>query len=439
MINVPNDLKEFALLFPVPLYLVGGYVRDALCGKVSDDFDICSSLSADEVKDLLDGTPYKISVIKRNTGTVGIRYKNSEWQYTAFRTDNYSGGHTPSSISATDINGDAYRRDFKANAVYYDIKRNEIVDPLGGAKDVENRVLSATRDPKKVFSEDGLRLMRLARQSSETGFSVHPDTLTGARENAEKIDEIAAERIQTELERILLSPKPSVGLILLREEKILERILPELDAAYGLPQRKDFHRYDVFGHILATVDAADKSVVTAALFHDIGKPACYKKSGNYHGHNEVGAELCRVIMNRLRYPKYRIMETVRLVFLHMFDLDGRTNENKVRLFVQENHDLLQKLCLVKDADMIGCGYVPAGPSPSSVRLQKTYAEMKAEGVPFSVSDLLVSGRDIPEDKVPKSKRQQALNRLLRACAVVGSSLTTKEKQLQYIINNSKGW
>ena len=93
MIPVPSDLKEFASLFPVPLYLVGGYVRDALCGKISDDFDICSSLSADEVKDLLDGTPYKISVIKRNTGTVGIRYEKSEWQYTAFRTDNYSGGH----------------------------------------------------------------------------------------------------------------------------------------------------------------------------------------------------------------------------------------------------------------------------------------------------------------------------------------------------------
>lgn len=439
MISVPSDLKEFALLFPVPLYLVGGYVRDALCGKISDDFDICSSLSADEVKDLLDGTPYKISVIKRNTGTVGIRYGKSEWQYTAFRTDNYSGGHTPSSISSTDINGDAKRRDFKANAVYYDIKSDTVVDPLGGVKDIENRILTTTRDPKAVFSEDGLRLMRLARQASETGFSVHPDTLVGARENAEKIDEIAAERIQTELERILLSPKPSVGLTLLHEEKVLERILPELDAACGLPQRKDFHRFDVFGHILATVDAADKSIVTAALFHDIGKPVCYRNTGNYHGHNEVGAELCRVIMNRLRYPKYKIKETARLVLLHMFDLDEKTKENKVRFFVQENRDLLTKLCLLKDADMIGCGYVQKGPSPASVRLLKTYAEMKEEGVPFSVSDLLICGRDIPEEIVPKSKRQQALNRLLRACAVAGSPLTTKEKQLQYIINDSKGW
>ena len=439
MIPVPSDLKAFAELFPGPLYLVGGYVRDALCGKISDDIDICSPLSADGVKALLENTPYKISVIKRNTATVGIRYEKSEWQYTAFRTDNYSGGHTPSSISSADINGDAKRRDFKANAVYYDIKSDEIVDPLGGVEDIKNRVLDTTRDPKIVFSEDGLRLMRLARQAAETGFTVCPSALEGAKENASKIDEIAAERIRTELERILLSQKPSVGLTLLRREKVLERILPELDAAYGLPQRKDFHRFDVFGHILATVDAADKEVATAALFHDIGKPVCYRNAGNYHGHNEVGAELCRVIMNRLRYPKYKIKETVRLVYLHMFDLDGKTKENKVRFFVQENHDILHKLCLLKDADMIGCGYVQKGPSPASLRLQNTYAEMKKEGVPFSVSDLLVRGADIPEDILPKGKRQQALMRLLRACAVVGSPLTTKEKQLQYIINDSKGW
>ena len=438
MIPVPSDLKEFASLFPVPLYLVGGYVRDALSGKSTDDYDICSSLPAESVASLLTGTPYVISLIKKDTGTVAVTYHGTEWQYTAFRTDRYQGGHTPAATYPADIEGDAMRRDFKANAVYYDIKKDTIVDPLGGVKDIDNRIRSATRSPKEVFSEDGLRLMRLARQAAETGFSVHPDTLMGARENAEKIDEIAPERIRVELERILLAPVPSVGLKLLREEGVLARILPELDAAYGLPQRKDYHRYDVFGHILATVDAADKSVVTAALFHDVGKPACYLKNGNYHGHDEVGAEICKKIMRRLRYSNKEIEETVRLVRLHMFDLAGNARENTVRLFVQKNADVLDKLCLLMDADMIGCGYVKSGRSPVSLRLTATYEEMKRENVPFSVKDLLVRGNDIPEEILPVSGRTKALSALLAACAQKGSPLTTKEKQLQYIIHNSKG-
>ncbi|MBO4540028.1 MAG: HD domain-containing protein [Clostridia bacterium] len=438
MIPVPSDLKKFAFLFPVPLYLVGGYVRDALSGRISDDYDICSSLPAEKVASLLSGTPYVISLIKKDTGTVAIACHGTEWQYTAFRTDRYEGGHTPAATYPTDIEGDARRRDFKANAVYYDIKNDKIVDPLGGVKDIENRILSTTRSPKEVFSEDGLRLMRLARQAAETGFSVHPDTLAGARENAEKIDEIAPERIRVELERILLAPVPSVGLKLLHEEGVLARILPELDVACGLPQRKDYHRYDVFGHILSTVDAADKSIVTAALFHDIGKPVCYLKNGNYHGHDEVGAELCKEVMRRLRYCNKEIEETVRLVRRHMFDLAGNARENTVRLFVQKNADVLDKLCFLMDADMIGCGYVKSGRSPVSLRLIATYEEMKREKVPFSVKDLLVRGNDIPEDVLPVSERTKALNGLLAACAQKGSPLTTKEKQLQYIIHNSKG-
>jgi len=438
MIPVPSDLKEFASLFPVPLYLVGGYVRDALSGRRSDDYDICSSLSAEEVASLLSGTPYVISLIKKDTGTVAITCHGKEWQYTAFRTDRYESGHTPAATYPTDIEGDARRRDFKANAVYYDIKSDKIVDPLGGVKDIENKILSTTRSPKEVFSEDGLRLMRLARQAAETEFSVHPETLSGARENAEKIDEIAPERIRVELERILLAPVPSVGLKLLREEGVLARILPEIDVAFGLPQRKDFHRYDVFGHILATVDAADKSVTTAALFHDIGKPACYLKNGNYHGHDEVGAEICKEAMRRLRYSNKEIDETVRLVRRHMFDLAGNARENTVRLFVQRNADILDKLCLLMDADMIGCGYVKSGRSPVSLRLIATYEEMKRENVPFSVKELLVRGNDIPEDILPVSERTKALSGLLAACSQKGSPLTTKEKQLQYIIHNSKG-
>ena len=438
MISLPKNLRLFAEKLPVPLYLVGGYVRDALRGVVSDDIDVCSSLSVEEMKSFLVGTSYKITLLKRDTGSVTVLAGESEWQYTAFRTDLYGKGHTPISTRPATINEDALRRDFKANAIYYDIKEDKFVDPLGGMKDVENKVLTTTRPPNEVFSEDGLRLMRLARLSSEIGFSVDENSLRGAKENAAKIIEIAPERIRAELERILSSPKPSVGLKLLYDEGVLSLILPEIADGYGLPQRSDFHKYDVFFHTLATVDAADSSVRTAALFHDVGKPACYKKTGRYHNHDVVGAELTQDIMNRLRYPKKEISETKRLVLYHMLDLNGDMRENKVRKFVQKNADILPKLCLLKDADRIGCGYVSDGHSPSSLRLKKTLAEMKEQGVPFSTKDLLIRGDEIPEEVLPVSKRSDALNALLAACAEVGSPLTTKEKQLQYIMNYVKG-
>lgn len=438
MIFVPDELKTFAATFPVPLFLVGGYVRDALCGKISDDIDVCSSLPVSDVVEHLKNTPFTVSLIKKDTGTVSVKSGKTLWQYTSFRTDLYDRGHSPVSTRPASMHEDALRRDFKANAVYYDINKEAIVDPLDGVKDIENRILSTTRTPKEVFSEDGLRLMRLARLSSETGFTVDDGTLTGARENAEKIVEISPERIRTELERILLSPVPSVGLELLFKEGVLSLILPEIADGYGMPQRKDFHKYDVFYHTLATVDAADISVRTAALFHDVGKPERYKQTGSYHGHDVSGAELCEQIMTRLRYPKSTIQETKRLVLYHMLDLKGDMRENKVRRFVQKNADLIKKLCLLKDADMIGCGYVKEGRSPASVRLANTLEDLKKEGVPFSLKQLLVRGDDLPEEIVPKNRRQDALLSLLSACADVGSPLTTKEKQLQYILNNYKG-
>ena len=438
MIFVPESLRAFAAEFPVPLYLVGGYVRDAINGVISQDIDICSSLPAEEVKNLLSGTKYKITSLKRDTGSVSILSDETEWQYTAFRTDVYEKGHTPIRTAPADINGDALRRDFRANAVYYDIKNDRFADPLGGIEEAKKRVFSTTRPPKEVFSEDGLRLMRLARLASETGFSVDESTMTGARENAEKIREIAPERIRVELEKILHSPLPSVGLELLRQEGVLSLILPELTAGYGMEQRKEYHKYDVYYHTLATVDAADLSVRTAALFHDVGKPVCFSSTGTYYGHDVVGAETCRDIMRRLRYSNKEIEETKRLVLYHMIDLKGDMKENKIRKFVQKNADILTKLCLIKDADRIGCGYDKDGQSPSSVRLKKTLEKMKEEGVPFSVKELLIRGDEIPEEVVPKGKRGEVLQALLSACAEVGTPLTTKEKQLQYILRYNKG-
>ena len=168
--NISEKLRALAERAPFPLYIVGGAVRDALANlPSSQDWDICAPVSAERFSALAEECGLIVNGAYKNTGTVNLTDGKVKMEFTSFRTDRYRRGeHAPASIEfTTDIRTDALRRDFKCNAVYYDIRTGEIVDPLGGVKDIESRTISATRDADEVFSEDGLRLMRLARLAAQ--------------------------------------------------------------------------------------------------------------------------------------------------------------------------------------------------------------------------------------------------------------------------------
>lgn len=435
--SVSEELKALASYFPGPLYIVGGYVRDTLCHRTPSDCDLAGDTDPTEVETLLRNSPFKVKLTSKKLMTLKILSKNAEYEYTAFRSDNYETGHSPVSVSRTDdINVDARRRDFAVNAIYLNILSGEICDPCNGCEDIKSRSLRQISE--STFTEDGLRLMRLCRQAAETGFDIAPTTLACAKQNAALIKEISPERIREELNKILLADrrygveKAHVrGIRLLDETGVLQYILPEITLGKNLPQRADFHRYDVYGHTLATLENAAPSVRLAALLHDVGKPYCYLSKGVYHGHDVEGERIAGDILNRLRYPKTVISETKKLVRLHMVDLKQEMRENKLRQFLQENYSLLPKLFLLKQADYSGTG-LTEGTCPSVSRMKKTLAEMKEEHVPFSVKELAVNGRDL--DFVPKEKRGLVLKSLLRACALKDNLLVGKEKQLKYIVN-----
>ena len=434
---LPEELKKLASYFPRPLYIVGGYVRDVLCLRTPSDCDLAGDTDPSEVERLLENSPFKVKKTSPKLMTLKIVSEKASYEYTAFRTDDYETGHSPVSVRRTnDINADASRRDFTANAVYLNILSGEICDPCHGCEDIKGRILRQISE--KTFTEDGLRLMRLCRQAAETGFDIDPYTLSCAKKNAALIKEISPERIRDELDRILVADcrygteKAHVrGIRLLDETGVLQYILPEITLGKNLPQRADFHRYDVFGHILATLENAAAEIRLAALLHDVGKPYCYLSNGVYHGHDVEGERIAGDILNRLRYPKTVISETKKLVRLHMVDLKQEMRENKLRQFLQENYSLLPKLFLLKQADYSGTG-LTEGTCPSVSRMKKTLAEMKEEHVPFSVKELAVNGRDL--DFVPKEKRGLVLKALLRACALKNADLNVKEKQLKYISN-----
>lgn len=444
MVKVSDKLKQLAILLDNSLYIVGGYVRNSLLGYPASDIDLAAKHTPQEVFEKLSNTEFTVNYTAEKLMTLSIVCEDERYEYTTFRTDSYKIGHMPDSIKTTnDIKVDAMRRDFKINAIYYDISKDIIVDPLNGLVDIKNKVISTTRSGEEVFSEDGLRLMRLARLSAELNLEVESDTLSAAKKFAYKIKEISIERIRDELNKILVADSKYgivsahvAGLNLLTDIGVMEYILPELTLGIGMPQRKDFHKYDVYKHILNTLSYANKDVRLAALMHDIAKPVCYKKSGKYIGHDIEGEKLTDSILNRLKYPKKVIAETKRLVLGHMFDLKMDARENTVRLFVQKNYDIIEKLYMLKQADYLGGG-ICEGICPSAKRLMETYNAMISENVPFTIKDLAVNGEDLINLGIPENKRAEALNALLKECALADTKLKNYEMQKKYLEKYSK--
>lgn len=421
-IRISKNLKLLSGFFDQPIYLVGGYVRDSLLGYLHSDIDLAGAVLPHTIIENLKDSPFTVSKTSPKLMTLKISIEDEVYEYTTFREETYVKGHSPSKVVATEsLKKDALRRDFKMNAVYCNIINGQIEDPLNGVSDIKNRIISTVEDAEKVFSSDGLRLMRLARMAGQLGFSVSEDTLKGAKRNCRLIDDIAPERIRDELNLILtadtvhnIASAHYEALLLLDRINVLERILPELTKGKGMLQREDFHKYDVFDHILHTVLYSDKKIRVAALFHDIGKPVCYENTGRYHGHEAVGKILTIEIMERLRYPKKEIDRTARLVESHMFNLDCKAKISTIRLFVQKNYDIIDDLVLLKKADNLGGG-IEREENDSIKLLAKVYNEMRLKKVPFTISDLKVGGEDILA--LPPITRGNALNGLLKECAL----------------------
>ncbi len=425
---LPQKLHLLAKNAPKPLYVVGGAVRDFLSGLASDnaDLDLSSPMRVEEFLPIAEKSGFHPVAVYKNTGTVKLKDNSGEdYEYTCFRSDKYVRGlHTPAEIFFTeDILLDAKRRDFTANAVYYDIAKNELVDPLNGIAAIREKRLTTVDAPEKVFGEDGLRLMRLARQAGQLGFTPDNQTVAGAKKNADLILDISPERIFTELTAILHADERYGvkyghyhALKLLDDVGVLEKILPELTLGKGMAQRPDFHKYDVLEHSLRATMYATNEVRLAALLHDVGKPYCVLRDGNSHEHPTEGARLTTEILTRFKAPKKTIAEVSELVFYHMYDFDLKAKESKVRRFLVEHYPLLEKLLAVKQADYSGC-MDDLDLCPTAKKWQTTIAKMQAENAPFTLKDLAVTGKDLANCGFKPSTLSTLLQRLLLHAAV----------------------
>lgn len=440
---LPQELQNLAKLCPTPLYVVGGSVRDYLAKLTPSihDYDICAPLSAETFARIATENGFCVQAVYRNTGTVKIKGESVGYEYSTFRHDKYvRGTHVPVEIYFTeDITLDAKRRDFTANAVYFDIAKGIFVDPLKGIAAIQEKRLTTVAPAKKVFGEDGLRLLRLARQAAQLGFTPDKDCLLGAKENAALIQDISPERIYEELLLLLTAEQkcgikngPYHGLQILKETGILAYILPELAKGDKLSQRADFHKYDVLEHSFRAVLYAERIHDSpifrlAALLHDVGKPICMLQTGNAHGHSDEGEILAQKILSRLKAPKKVVQTVAWLTKWHMYDFDCKTSEKKLRRFLVANAPQIEWLLLLKQADFSACTD-DTSIAPTRARWEELLFKMKAESVPFSLKELAVNGKDLL-NIAPPHRIGEILNALLMHTAVLPKD-NEKEKLLK---------
>ena len=436
---IPQKLNMLAEKLEGRLYVVGGACRNFLAGLSggSTDWDICAPVPPEELVAAARECGMVVSAVYARTGTVRLSCDGQSFEFASFRTDRYVRGlHTPEEVELTgDIVLDAKRRDFKCNAVYFNITEGAFYDPLGGIADIKDRRLSTVAPSDKVFGEDGLRLMRLCRFAAELGFTPSEECLEGAKRHASLIADIAPERIYAELGALLSADKkydnadgPYEGLRLMRDTGVMRVLFPELALGDGMAQRPDFHSHDVLEHTLRCVKYAPENIRLAALLHDVGKPECKLQSGSFARHEEIGERLAEDILKRLRAPSRVISRVCALVRWHMYDFSCQARPNKIRKFIVNHGDIWEDLLALKQADYSACKD-DFSPAPGVVKWEKIYPEMLEEGAPVTVRQLKVRGDQLIEAGILPDETAKTLKWLLEECAI-NPSLNDRDKLIR---------
>ncbi len=326
-------------------YYAGGCVRDMLRGAEPVDYDIATSARPGEVQRLFARTV----AVGAQFGVICVIEENAEFQVATFRSDEaYIDGRHPTGVIFSTPQQDAERRDFTVNGMFFDPLKNEVIDFVNGRADLQAKLLRAIGNPADRFREDRLRMLRAVRFAATLGFEIEPQTWSALRENAREINVVSAERIRDELVRIFVSPSRVRGFDLLDASGLMREILPEIEALKGCEQPPQFHpEGDVFVHTRRMLELlptrVSESLVFSILFHDIGKPPTYSwderdQRIRFSGHDKVGAEMTRAVMERLRFSRDEIDATAEAVDQHMVFKDvQKMRVAKLKRFMSRPH------------------------------------------------------------------------------------------------------
>jgi poly(A) polymerase len=343
------------------LYLVGGAVRDAILGRERAEHDFTTDARPDEIEAIVTGWADAVWSPGKRFGTIGCRKDDRTFEITTHRAEAYRPeSRKPDVKFADDIRADLARRDFTVNAMALTLPGLELIDPHGGLGDLGARRLRTPLTPEESFGDDPLRMLRAARFIAGYALEPEPDVVEAVRGMRTRLEIVSAERIRTELDKLLVVERPGPGLWFLVDTGLAEEFLPELPAL-ALEQDPVHRHKDVLAHTIAVVertDREDRILRLAALLHDIGKPKTRSFGANgvtFHHHEVVGARMARERMQALRYSNDDVSDVTRLVELHLRfhgyrEGDGGWTDSAVRRYARDAGPLLDRLNALTRAD-----------------------------------------------------------------------------------------
>jgi poly(A) polymerase len=377
--DIFHKISEAADALSLECYVVGGYVRDLFLERPSSDIDVVVVGSgirvANTLKQIL-GRRAHLSVF-RNFGTAQVKYGPLEVEFVGARKESYSHDSRKPVVEDGTLEDDQNRRDFTINALAVCLNKErfgELVDPFDGVLDMEDRIIVTPLDPDVTFSDDPLRMMRCVRFATQLNFQIDDRVFEALRRNAYRLKIISGERIQEELNKILLAPHPSTGFYYLRESGLLNIILPELVALDNVQTRNGkahknnyYHTLEVLENVCKAQDADTQTPTSdtrlwlrwAALLHDVGKMKSRswdpRAGWTFHNHNYLGAKMVPQIFRRLKLPMDAKMKYVqKMVDLHMRPIaiaDDVVTDSAVRRLMNDAGEDIDDLMMLCEADI----------------------------------------------------------------------------------------
>ena len=337
-------------------YLVGGAVRDKLLGKEIHDIDLTTRARPSDIMRIF--SDLKLIDIGKKFGTIKVIYKSEEYEITTFRAESsYKDKRHPGEILFSNtIEEDLKRRDFTINAMAE--RKGQIIDLFSGKKDLSKKIIRVVGNPYERIEEDYLRALRAVRFATVLDFSIEKNLKDAIKNKADYIEEISKERIRDEIDKILLSDKPSKGIRLLDELNLLTYIFPEVKKMKGFDQHSSHHNLDLFDHSMKVLDLSPKNlkIRMAGLFHDTGKVQSFfldeNDEGRFFGHQDISKEIIEKRLKELKYPKKFIENTSLLVQRHMDNTNTYTKKSVRKLLRKVGDENIYDLFDLQNADVL---------------------------------------------------------------------------------------
>lgn len=362
-------IREAMIQLDTEAYVIGGFVRDRLLGRSTKDIDIvCQDDGVALAREFsrLTGLESGLKQYSRY-GVAMIQYEDYEIEFVGARKESYSRDSRKPEVEKGSLEDDQLRRDFTINALAFSLntwENPEIIDPFNGLQDLEDKIIRTPTDPDKTFSDDPLRMMRAIRFATQLRFDIHPETWKSIQSNVDRISIVSMERLMIEFNKILMAEKPSIGLSLMEDAGLMQKILPELSLMNEVEVIQNKGHKNNFYHTLEVVDniapyTDNLWLRWGALMHDIGKPRTKRfdkdQGWTFHGHEVVGARMVKGLFRKLRLPLDHKMKYVqKLVRLHLRPMalvGGDTSDSAIRRLLYDAGDDIDDLLLLCEADI----------------------------------------------------------------------------------------